>query len=60
MGKRTIKVIQLHCERCGWNWLPSLEVKNVQICPHCKSARWDEPKEPGIMEAPCAKIERTA
>ena len=37
-----IELIRLECKRCGWKWTP--RVSDVRICPHCKSPRWDTPK----------------
>ncbi len=33
----------LVCKRCDWKWIPRIE--KVEICPKCKSARWNEKKE---------------
>ncbi|KKM99212.1 hypothetical protein LCGC14_1150050 [marine sediment metagenome] len=33
----------LTCLRCDYEWTPRIE--EVTICPKCKSAKWDVPKE---------------
>ena len=43
MGERVVKAKELTCERCGHVRRP--EIQDVRICPKCKSARWDTPKE---------------
>lgn len=37
-------VIKIKCERCGYEWQPR-DPEDVRICPKCKSARFDTPKE---------------
>jgi hypothetical protein len=39
----TFQVPTLHCERCGWQWVP--RQAEVRMCPHCKSLYWNVPKE---------------
>jgi len=34
---------KLKCLRCGHTWIPRQE--DVRICPRCKSALWDKPRE---------------
>jgi predicted Zn-ribbon and HTH transcriptional regulator len=41
--KFEVKVTKIKCERCGFVWQPRSE--DVRICPKCKSARFDTPKE---------------
>ena len=36
-----MKLPRLTCLRCGWHWIP--RIADPQMCPHCKSARWDQP-----------------
>ena len=48
----TVKIANLHCQRCGWGWTP--RQADVRICPHCKSASWDKPRQPAV--APVAGI----
>ena len=31
--------------RCGHEWLPRNKNKQPKVCPLCKSANWDEPKQ---------------
>jgi len=38
-----IRVKILKCKRCGHTWVP--RQGDVRICPACKSALWDTPKE---------------
>lgn len=38
-----VKLRELKCLRCGHEWLP--RKIDVRICPRCKSAYWDTPKE---------------
>lgn len=34
---------EFKCLRCGHGWLP--RQREVRICPKCKSAWWDKPKQ---------------
>lgn len=34
---------KLKCLRCNHEWLPRTE--DVRMCPSCKSAFWDKPKD---------------
>ncbi len=34
-----VKLPTLECKRCGWRWHPY--IKEVRLCPKCKSAYWD-------------------
>jgi predicted Zn-ribbon and HTH transcriptional regulator len=43
MKKTVIQITTLHCRRCGHSWVPTKI--DIRICPRCKSARWDEPRE---------------
>jgi predicted Zn-ribbon and HTH transcriptional regulator len=45
MAMRMIKRRQAECQKCGHKWFP--RVKDVRICPKCKSVRWDKPKKGG-------------
>lgn len=55
MATITIKVSGYRCERCGHEWVarssrnatPTKRSKPTtpRICPKCKSAWWDTPKE---------------
>ncbi len=38
------QVTKIKCERCGKVWQPR-NPSDVRICPYCKSARFDTPKE---------------
>ena len=38
-----IEILTLHCERCGWVWVP--RKAEVKMCPHCKSLYWQKRKE---------------
>lgn len=38
-----IKVLGVICQRCGHEWVPI--VKDVRMCPKCKSVRFDTPKK---------------
>lgn len=40
---RKIKIPTLKCKRCGYEWTPRKE--DVRLCPNCKSAYWDKPRE---------------
>jgi predicted Zn-ribbon and HTH transcriptional regulator len=35
----------LTCKRCGHEWMPRM--KDVRICPKCKTARWDQARKTG-------------
>lgn len=43
MGKE--KVWAYVCERCGHRWVPRKD-ETPRICPKCKSAYWDVPRQP--------------
>jgi Zn finger protein HypA/HybF involved in hydrogenase expression len=43
VSKLVIRITKLHCHRCNHSWVPNKV--DVRICPKCKSARWDTPKE---------------
>lgn len=34
------EIIELKCKRCDHSWVPRM--REVRICPKCKSARWDQ------------------
>ena len=36
------KMDELICKRCGHKWIP--RVKEVLMCPKCKSYKWNENK----------------
>lgn len=36
---------ELCCKRCGYTWIP--RIRDVRICPKCKSARWNEEPRKG-------------
>lgn len=39
----TCQAIRRDGTPCGYEWTP--RIINVTICPRCKSAKWDVPKE---------------
>ncbi|MHA1867436.1 MAG: hypothetical protein ACTSXD_05165 [Candidatus Heimdallarchaeaceae archaeon] len=41
--KKTMVVIKLKCNKCGYEWIP--RVKNPIECPKCKSLYWNENKK---------------
>lgn len=41
--KIKVTVEKFKCERCGYIWKPR-NPEDVRICPKCKSARYDTPK----------------
>jgi len=43
MGEEFVQRRRLTCERCGHRWFP--EVKDVRICPKCKSAWWNQSRD---------------
>ena len=45
MGERKVTVIEYTCERCAHVWVPR-KAERPRICPHCKSAWWDEKPKP--------------
>lgn len=45
IGSKTITVIELTCQRCGYKWVPRKTVDRVRMCPDCKSTLWDERKK---------------
>ncbi len=40
-----LRIPTLTCLRCGHRWVP--RQPDVRICPACKSARWDVPRQNG-------------
>lgn len=44
IGTKTITVVELTCQRCGYKWTPRKDISDVRICPGCKTASWDIPK----------------
>jgi len=38
-----LMITKLKCQRCGHQWVPRQE--NIQLCPACKSRKWNEKKE---------------
>lgn len=44
IGKKTITVVELTCQRCGFKWTPRKAVADVRMCSSCKSPYWDTPK----------------
>lgn len=38
-----VRLRKMECVRCGHAWLPRKE--DVRICPRCKTAYFDTPKE---------------
>ncbi|MGH9784068.1 MAG: hypothetical protein ACRD88_07765, partial [Terriglobia bacterium] len=46
MAKVPITVMGYRCERCTHEWIPRESDKgDPKVCPKCKSAYWDTPKE---------------
>jgi Zn finger protein HypA/HybF involved in hydrogenase expression len=45
-----VKLIKIKCERCGKVWQPR-NPKDVRICPYCKSARFDQPRQKKVKDA---------
>lgn len=52
---------RLHCEKCGYEWLPRTE--DVKECPKCKSRNWKKEEKQNVIittpvqvESPLAKI----
>jgi predicted Zn-ribbon and HTH transcriptional regulator len=43
MAKKTVKMLECACERCGHSW--TSRIKEPILCPKCKSAYWDIPKK---------------
>lgn len=35
----------LRCLRCGYIWVPRVDMDKVKICPKCKSPYWDVPRK---------------
>lgn len=43
--ERAVKVLaELHCERCGHDWIRRKFLEVPKYCPHCKSPIWNKPK----------------
>jgi predicted Zn-ribbon and HTH transcriptional regulator len=42
---KTIKVVVLECKRCGYEWTPRINAKDVKMCPACKSRLFREPRK---------------
>ncbi len=49
----TLTVNAFHCLRCGYEWIPRVNMRQLKekivdkprICPNCKSPYWDLPKK---------------
>jgi len=33
------------CLRCGWEWIRRDRSKEPEVCPRCRTEKWNEPKE---------------
>ena len=42
------KLIQLVCNKCGWEWWPKDPDKKPKCCPHCK--RYDYELKGGVWK----------
>ncbi len=31
---------KLKCVKCGYEWIPRKDPKDIRECPNCKSRRW--------------------
>jgi len=38
---RTITIVECGCEKCGHIWRPKVQDKVPEICPRCKTKRWN-------------------
>ena len=38
---KTITIIECECEKCGHVWRPNMQDKTPEICPKCKTKRWN-------------------
>jgi hypothetical protein len=46
MGRVPITVMGYRCERCCHEWVPKNLNAEPKVCPKCKSAWWNRPREP--------------
>ena len=40
-----IKIAGYRCERCGHEWKPMKPGHTPEVCPRCKSAWWEKPRQ---------------
>lgn len=45
MAKIMLKVAGWKCERCLHEWQPRDKERLPTVCPKCKSAYWNKPKQ---------------
>jgi predicted Zn-ribbon and HTH transcriptional regulator len=43
MTTTELKALELRCNRCGHRWLRR-SAKEPNVCPACKSTRWNQPR----------------
>lgn len=41
----TVKLQGRRCERCGHEWEPRFADRPIKVCPKCKSAWFDTPRQ---------------
>lgn len=41
---KTIKVKICVCDKCGYEWQPRHKIKDVKLCPKCKTVNWNKGK----------------
>ncbi len=40
-----VQIWGYRCERCGHEWVPREKDHEPKVCPACKSAYWDRPRQ---------------
>ncbi|MEK6879897.1 MAG: hypothetical protein AABY22_09835 [Nanoarchaeota archaeon] len=37
-----VKIPKVHCLRCGWEWIPRKQIKDIKTCAKCNNPYWNE------------------
>lgn len=45
MSKVPITMIGYHCDWCGHEWVPRDYQREPKVCPKCKNAYWNRPRQ---------------
>lgn len=49
MAKVPITVMGFRCDRCSHEWVPRESERESKVCPKCKSAWWNVPRQRSEM-----------
>lgn len=56
MSAIEVKMVKLRCQKCEHEWIP--RKSDVRLCPNCKTAYWDVPRDNPKKENNNVKIRR--